>query len=94
LAKLGAGRNDVYKRITVDYYGWKDEEDGVLLEMEEKARRENKRRKISEDGDDDSGVSGSLTDVGHDYLDVPSQEEVAKILLAEKKKNLLAKFAF
>mmetsp|Transcript_13602 Transcript_13602/g.17175 ORF Transcript_13602/g.17175 Transcript_13602/m.17175 type:complete len:266 (+) Transcript_13602:167-964(+) len=35
-------RGDVYKYITPDYYGLRDEEDGVLLELEEKASK--KRR--------------------------------------------------
>mmetsp|Transcript_25637 Transcript_25637/g.31569 ORF Transcript_25637/g.31569 Transcript_25637/m.31569 type:complete len:264 (+) Transcript_25637:119-910(+) len=35
-------RGDVYKYITPDYYGLRDEEDGVLLEVEEKASK--KRR--------------------------------------------------
>ena len=32
-------RGDVYKYITPDYYGLRDEEDGVLLEVEEKASK-------------------------------------------------------
>lgn len=32
-------RGDVYKYITPDYYGLRDEEDGVLLELEEKASK-------------------------------------------------------
>jgi pre-mRNA-splicing factor ISY1 len=30
-------RADIYKRITPDYFGWREEEDGVLLELEQKA---------------------------------------------------------
>eukprot|EP00557_Chaetoceros_sp_GSL56_P002257 CAMPEP_0176502044 /NCGR_PEP_ID=MMETSP0200_2-20121128/14526_1 /TAXON_ID=947934 /ORGANISM="Chaetoceros sp., Strain GSL56" /LENGTH=271 /DNA_ID=CAMNT_0017901055 /DNA_START=148 /DNA_END=960 /DNA_ORIENTATION=+ len=33
-------RGNVYKYITPDYYGLRDEEDGVLLEVEEKAAKE------------------------------------------------------
>jgi Isy1-like splicing family. len=33
-------RGNVYKYITPDYYGLRDEEDGVLLEVEEKAAQE------------------------------------------------------
>jgi len=61
-------RGDVYKYITPDYYGLRDEEDGVLLELEEKAcevrraklekeRAEYRRQCLSENGrtlDDDS----------------------------------------
>mmetsp|Transcript_23383 Transcript_23383/g.66232 ORF Transcript_23383/g.66232 Transcript_23383/m.66232 type:complete len:251 (+) Transcript_23383:789-1541(+) len=100
MAKLGANRGDIYKRITVDYYGWREEEDGVLLEMERKAFLANKRRRIEESGHDEGDVGDDDEDDGtpqesiFDYLDVPTQEEVAKILLEEKKKKLLSKFAF
>ena len=36
-------RGDIYKYITPDYYGLRDEEDGVILELEEKMARENRR---------------------------------------------------
>ena len=36
-------RVDIYKNITPDYYGWREEEDGVLLELEQEATREMKR---------------------------------------------------
>ena len=41
-------RGDVYKYITPDYYGLRDEEDGVLLELEEEAQvvRQNKLAKL------------------------------------------------
>ena len=52
-------RGDVYKYITPDYYGLRDEEDGVLLELEEEAARKRQakyrkardeyRRKLEED---------------------------------------------
>ena len=53
-------RVDLYKNITPDYYGWRDEEDGVLLEVEEKATqamqaRKGKRKRTEvakDDGDD------------------------------------------
>lgn len=36
-------RGNVYKYITPDYYGFRDEEDGVLLELEGKLREEGER---------------------------------------------------
>ena len=44
-------RGDVYKYITPDYYGLRDEEDGVLLELEEKAskKRRTKLKKLREE---------------------------------------------
>jgi pre-mRNA-splicing factor ISY1 len=40
-------RGDIYKYITPDYYGLRDEEDGVLLELEEKMSEE-RRKKLKE----------------------------------------------
>lgn len=37
-------RGDVYKYITPDYYGLRDEEDGVLLELEQKASKKRKEK--------------------------------------------------
>jgi pre-mRNA-splicing factor ISY1 len=37
-------RGDVYKYITPDYYGLRDEEDGVLLELEERASQERREK--------------------------------------------------
>jgi len=99
------GKSDVHKNITPDYYGWRDEEDGVLLEIEAEAdgaandrlleeEKKKKRRRTS------SGVVGSDTDLDDDdsddddYLgDVPTQEEIGRILLEHKKKALLDKYA-
>lgn len=87
-------RGDILKHITPAYYGWRDEEDGVLLELETEAFREHKKRRLEEGGKDTPNLGEAEDDFLTDYLDVPSQEEVSKILLAEKKKALLAKFAF
>jgi pre-mRNA-splicing factor ISY1 len=37
-------RGDVYKYITPDYYGLRDEEDGVLLELEEEASKKRREK--------------------------------------------------
>jgi pre-mRNA-splicing factor ISY1 len=83
-------RGDIVKNITPAYYGWRDEEDGVLLELEEAEHQRRKRRK-RESGDNVSEVKVDCLD---DYLDIPSQDEISQILLEEKKKALLAKFSF
>ena len=98
-------RGDIMKHITPAYYGWRDEEDGVLLELEQEAYQAWKKQKRDQDPfhpdkermygsskeeDADYDYEDDLTD----YLDVPSQEHVSKILLEEKKKALLAKLSF
>ena len=91
-------QSHTHKHLTPDYYGFRDEEDGVLLELETLATKRmdqllpaptKKRRttgsfSILTDNDDSSDV---------DYLGaVPSQDEMAKLLLEAKKKALMAKF--
>lgn len=80
---------EIHKRISPDYYGWRDEEDGVLLELETIATKKNdqihKKRRRTDDRDEDD-------DVLPDYLNVPSQSDVSKALLEQRKKSLLAKY--
>lgn len=83
-------RGDIMKNITPAYYGWRDEEDGVLLELEAEAYKQQKKQRM----DEETPMEGKDDDDLTDYLDVPSQEQVAKILLEEKKKALLTKFSF
>lgn len=89
-------RSDIYKNITPDYYGWRDEEDGVLLELEAAATRENeralKKRRIAA-GETDESVAAVPVTEDADYLDVPSQDEIGQILLEQKKKALLSKYS-
>jgi pre-mRNA-splicing factor ISY1 len=80
---------DLYKNITPDYYGWRDEEDGVLPEVEEKAThklygRSQKKQRVEHL--EDADFNGYLDDL-------PSQDEISKVLLEHKKKDLLAKYA-
>jgi pre-mRNA-splicing factor ISY1 len=87
-------RSDVYKRITPDYYGWREEEDGVLLELEEKASQafkeeKAKKRRLTgepEKEDSDDGFEEAV-------IEPPSQELIQEALLERKKKELLARFA-
>jgi pre-mRNA-splicing factor ISY1 len=93
-ARLKVKRTDGYKHLTPDYYGWRDEEDGVLLELEEKAAK--KRRielKKRRTGEPKSSSYDVALPEDYDYLAVPSQEEVAKFLLEHKKKELIAKLS-
>mmetsp|Transcript_19264 Transcript_19264/g.31027 ORF Transcript_19264/g.31027 Transcript_19264/m.31027 type:complete len:240 (+) Transcript_19264:59-778(+) len=87
--KRAAG--DLYRHITPAYFGWRDEEDGVLLELEEAAFQHHKRQRGQQ------GQPQKVVDLdallSTDYLAVPTQEEMAQILLEEKKKAMLARFS-
>ncbi|KAL3909373.1 MAG: hypothetical protein SGARI_002626, partial [Bacillariaceae sp.] len=83
-------RNNIDRNVTPAYFGWRDEEDGVLLELEDTAfeHTKNKQGKNYEVVDIDTLL------VEDDYFaDVPSQDQIAQIMLEEKKKMMLAKFS-
>ena len=42
------GRYEMYKRIDADYYGYRDEEDGILLPLEKEAEQEMRSKAINE----------------------------------------------
>lgn len=92
-ARVKVKRVDLHKNITPDYYGWRDEEDGVLLELEKTATEKmmahihKKKRPAVGSNDKEHGYDQQ------DFLAVPSQQEIAKILLEEKKKALLKKYS-
>ena len=87
LAKEEAKRNqqkpvDIQKYLTPNYFGWGDEEDGVLLELEAVAdKKRGIKRAMKDDPDGDQ-----------DYLQVPSREIIDMTLLEQKKKALLDRF--
>lgn len=80
---------ELFNRISPDYYGWRDEEDGVLLEVEAAATTRNdqlmhkKRPKTTAD---------EAAKLPPDYLNVPAQAEISKLLLEHRKKAMLAKY--
>lgn len=85
-ARTKVKRADIHKNITPDYYGWRDEDDGVLLELEQAATA-TMRAQFKQQ----SQIVVDESD--NDFLNVPSQDEIAKLLLSEKKKALLKKYA-
>ena len=87
LAKEEAKRNqqkpvDLHRNLTPNYFGWGDEEDGVLLELEAVAdKKRGVKRALKDDPDGD-----------YDYLQVPSRETIDHTFLERKKKALLDRF--
>lgn len=86
-AQKAVKKQDLWKQITPDYFGWRDLEDGVLVELEEESVKEvlnqNKKRPRSSDNHE----------LASDYLDVPSANQMEQVLLEQKKKAMLAKFS-
>mmetsp|Transcript_54288 Transcript_54288/g.117449 ORF Transcript_54288/g.117449 Transcript_54288/m.117449 type:complete len:313 (+) Transcript_54288:100-1038(+) len=119
-------RKQLFKNIQPDYYGWRDEEDGMLLLAEQefehgaiqkelarwKAENAGKRQKLatpsstekeeSKDKEETAPVPTSekvateKTGVGMDfkaYVDVPTMDEIEKLIVQKKKQALMAKYA-
>jgi pre-mRNA-splicing factor ISY1 len=115
-------RKQLFKNIAPDYYGWRDEEDGMLLlaeqqkEMEAvaqevsrwKAEQANKPKKADKPGETakHAPVPEKLKEAPvvaepastrtldfKSYVDVPTMEEIEKLIIQKKKKALLAKYA-
>ena len=88
-------RNQNYKSITPDYYGFRDEDDGVLLELEEQATQQLKRRYNITAPPAAAASDPNNQVVGKDsFLDgIQTQDEISNILLDIKKKALLKKYS-
>jgi len=101
-------RHQMHKSIDADYYGFRDEEDGVLLREEAEATKLLRKRKCDEfdaaearrvaDGgggaDGDGGASGSQSDRAFvAHVPLPEKEQIEALVLEKKKKDLLAKYA-
>jgi len=92
-------RGDIYQYITPDYYGIRDEEDGVLLELEKNSSKKynlvvNDSEGTEKEEDDEligGGIMGA-NDAIAAHVAVPTQDLVAQIILERKKKDLLKKF--
>ncbi|KAI8826687.1 Isy1-like splicing factor [Fimicolochytrium jonesii] len=77
-------RSDLNKRVDADYYGYRDEEDGLLLQYE--AEVERKLR----DGNEPSPSKSVDDPLLH--VPVPSQKEVEAWLVQRRQKELAERF--
>ena len=101
-------RAQMLKCIDLDYYGMLDEEDGTLVKLEAEAEEKLRAKKIAEweakqreieaitgkrkhDGDGDDGVAFGSEFVAH--VPLPDNKDIEALVLAKKKKDLLAKYA-
>lgn len=119
-------RKQLFLHIQPDYYGWRDEEDGMMLIAEQQAeheavQREAKRFKAAQakrpageaqdtateapattpaatkDGDiapvaeASEAAAAKKTDFKA-YVDVPTMQDIERLILEKKKKHLLARY--
>lgn len=84
-------RAELMKDIDADYYGYMDDDDGILIPLEQKAEQEAKekcindwisREKEPESADIETTAQKSI----------PTQQDIQEALLARKKKELLDKY--
>ena len=100
-------RHQMQKSIDADYYGFRDEEDGVLLREEAEATKLLRKRKCDEfdaerarreadGGGDARGGGGGALGSDHSFVahvPLPEKEQIEALVLEKKKKDLLAKYA-
>jgi pre-mRNA-splicing factor ISY1 len=85
------------KDIDADYYGYRDDDDGILFPLEQKDEeeyrnvliknweRKNKNNKEMDIVDNNNEVQSS-------QMHIPSQTEIQEVLLLHKKQELLDKY--
>ncbi|XP_015946287.1 uncharacterized protein LOC107471354 [Arachis duranensis] len=83
-------RYDIYKRIDASYYGYRDDEDGVLERLEGPAE-EKMRREAAEEWMRLEEVRKEREFVVH--VPLPDEKEIEKMVLEKKKMELLSKYA-
>ena len=98
-------RHQLYQTIDADYYGFRDEEDGILVRVEGEAEAALREAALQdwqerqEERDEAAGVSGAaarLHDGGSDFVahvPLPDTAAIESMVLAKKKRDLLAKYA-
>jgi len=114
-------RKQLFKNIQPDYYGWRDEEDGMLLLAEQQKEMEAVQKEVArwkaeqankpkskqvaapaepelapEPTKEASGEPEKKAPRSMDFkafVDVPTMEEIEKLIIAKKKQHLLSRYA-
>ena len=88
LPETKKGRAELQRNVNADYYGYRDEEDGVLLQYEEGQEEIAMGRTMK----DESGEPPEdWTPIG-DVSGIPRQAEVADWLLERRKRRLMERY--
>jgi pre-mRNA-splicing factor ISY1 len=105
---LKKSRGELMREVDAAYYGYLDDDDGVLIPIEEKASKEAMKNAMEEwkeqlvkkghvEGGDDEDEEMEKTDDllaprFVSHVSVPSQKDVEDALLRKKKKELMEKY--
>eukprot|EP01091_Cochliopodium_minus_P018129 TRINITY_DN727_c0_g1_i2.p1 TRINITY_DN727_c0_g1~~TRINITY_DN727_c0_g1_i2.p1 ORF type:complete len:269 (-),score=89.85 TRINITY_DN727_c0_g1_i2:57-863(-) len=100
-------RTEIYKGINSDYYGFKDDEDGVLLKLEveqEKILQKScledyesrmKKRKETQSGEEEEDIveEENEKEVFLSHVWIPTKQEIENIIIRKRKQELLGIYA-
>lgn len=81
------------KDIDADYYGYRDDDDGILLPLEQKAEQEAREKAVQEwlvQNKKESEIEEEIETTAQKAI--PSQQDIQEALLARKKQELLEKY--
>ncbi|QDZ18603.1 pre-mRNA-splicing factor ISY1 [Chloropicon primus] len=101
-------KHEILKGIDLDYYGYRDEDDGVLLRVEKEAEEDAQRVALDElekeqasrgaSGNGEERKSSASAANGEEdgdfvaYVDIPDVKTIEETVLEKKKQYLLAKY--
>ncbi|KAG0344032.1 NineTeen Complex (NTC) component [Podila humilis] len=89
-------RAELLRNVDADYYGYRDEEDGTLLEYEQEQEKIAMEKALEETEEQDEsamdvdGKEGQTSPLGQ--LFVPSQKEVEQYLVTRRKQAILDRY--
>ena len=100
--KVKRTRHEIFKTINADYYGYRDDDDGVLVKLEGEAEASLLQAKVAkwEEGraarqELGTGAEEEAEEAAQfvAHVEVPDQAAVQQAILARRKRELLASFA-
>ncbi|XP_014216299.1 pre-mRNA-splicing factor ISY1 homolog [Copidosoma floridanum] len=91
-------RAELMKDIDADYYGYRDDDDGILVPLELEAEQEYREILIEKWKSEKNGKETQVPEVDEEMetnqMHVLSQKEIQEVLLMRKKQELLEKYVY
>lgn len=89
-------RAELMKDIDADYYGYKDDDDGIILPLEQKSEQEYRELLMEEwkekGNNKEAEPPAAEEEPQTSQMHIPSQSEIQEALLLRKKQELLEKY--
>mmetsp|Transcript_18029 Transcript_18029/g.30320 ORF Transcript_18029/g.30320 Transcript_18029/m.30320 type:complete len:275 (-) Transcript_18029:125-949(-) len=97
-------RHQMFKEINAAYYGFRDEEDGIVVKAEDEAEASIRREAILEHNEKEAEKKAVLETVKGDGLEedapkfiahvpLPDMKDIEQAVLQKKKRDLMARYA-